>query len=193
MKSITKTGVVAALVLASIPAAHAAPVTYKLDPEHTFPSLEFDHMGVSTWRGRFNETSGTVTIDREAKAGSVDVTVKAASIDFGLASMHEHAATSDWLDFAKHPTATYKGTIAFEGEQPMYVDGKLTFRGVEKPLRLVVLRFNCIKHPMDAKIEICGADAEARLHWADFGMKRYGDKNSDLVTLRISAEGQRPL
>ena len=183
----------AALAVTLVPAAQAAPVTYKLDPEHTFPSIEFDHMGVSTWRGKFNETSGTVVLDREAKTGTVDVTVKTDSIDFGLASMHEHAATADWLDFATHPTATYKGTITFEGDTPMFVDGKLAFRGIEKPLRLAILRFSCIPHPMDAKIEICGGDAEARLHWADFGMKRYGDANSDVVTLRIQAEGHRKL
>ena len=176
----------------ALPAA-AAPVTYELDPEHTFPSVEFDHMGVSTWRGKFNETSGTVTIDREAKTGSVDVTVKTASLDFGLASMHEHAQTADWVDFAAHPTATYQGAMKFEGDQLMFIDGELTFRGIKKPLRLVIVRFNCVAHPLDAKTEICGGDAEARLNWSDFGMKRHDGKNSDLVTLRIQAEAQRKL
>ena len=167
----------------------AEPVTYVLDPSHTFPSLEFDHMGVSTWRGKFNESSGTVVLDRAAKSGTVDVTVKTASLDFGLDAMHEYAAKADWVDFSRYPTATYRGTIAFEGDQPKSIAGTLTFRGVEKKVDLALERFSCVPHPMEPKTEICGGDATASLHWSDFGMKRYGDENSDRVTLRIQAEG----
>src|SRR3546814_15477438 len=67
----------------SLPAA-AAPVTYDIDPSHTYPSFEADHMGgLSTWRGKFNQTSGVIVLDREARSGTIDVTVQIASIDFG--------------------------------------------------------------------------------------------------------------
>ena len=63
--------------------AHAGD-TYQLDPNHTFPSFEADHRGgLSTWRGKFTKTTGTVTIDRAAKAGSVDVTIDPASVQTG--------------------------------------------------------------------------------------------------------------
>ncbi|MGO4776415.1 YceI family protein, partial [Lysobacter sp. 2RAB21] len=39
-------------------AAAAAPVTYKIDPSHTYPSFDADHMGLSTWRGKFNKSEG---------------------------------------------------------------------------------------------------------------------------------------
>ena len=42
--------------------AIAAPVTYNVDPNHTFPAFEADHMGgLSFWRGKFNSSSGTIT------------------------------------------------------------------------------------------------------------------------------------
>ena len=63
--------------------ALGAPVRYKIDPAHTSPSLEFPHMGISVWRGKFTSTRGTVVLDREARSGTVDVTIEAASIDFG--------------------------------------------------------------------------------------------------------------
>ena len=67
--------------------ASAASVTYNLDPTHTYPSFAADHMGgVSTWRGKFTKSSGVVTLDREAKTGSVDVKIDPASIDFGNSS-----------------------------------------------------------------------------------------------------------
>ena len=46
----------------------AAPVVYELDPQHTFPSIEFSHMDISIWRGKFDRTSGTVTLDRQARS-----------------------------------------------------------------------------------------------------------------------------
>jgi polyisoprenoid-binding protein YceI len=59
----------AALVGAS---AFAAPVTYTLDPAHTYPSFSADHFGgLSVWRGKFNTTSGKVVYDKDAKSGSI--------------------------------------------------------------------------------------------------------------------------
>jgi len=48
----------AAAVLFAATAAQAAPVTYNVDPTHTYPSFEADHMGISTWRGKFDRSSG---------------------------------------------------------------------------------------------------------------------------------------
>ena len=72
-------------------AALAAPVTYNVDPEHTFPSFEADHFGgMSVWRGKFNQNSGTIVLDREAKTGTVDITIDTASVDFGLDNLNTH-------------------------------------------------------------------------------------------------------
>ena len=50
-------------------AAFAAPVTYNVDPEHTYPSFEADHFGgMSVWRGKFNQNNGT----RRARPRSAD-------------------------------------------------------------------------------------------------------------------------
>ncbi len=42
-----------ALLLAAV-ATGAAPIAYTIDPSHTFPSFEADHMCISVWRGKFN-------------------------------------------------------------------------------------------------------------------------------------------
>ena len=98
------------LVLASVAAlatasAFAAPVTYVLDPRHTYPSFEADHMGgLSIWRGKFTDTTGKVVYDKEAKSGAIDITVKINSIAFGLAKLDEHAKSPEIFDAAKYPT-----------------------------------------------------------------------------------------
>ena len=77
--------VLASLAALLTAAAFAAPVTYVLDPNHTYPSFAADHMGgLSVWRGKFTDTSGKVVYDKDAKSGSIEVTVNMNSVDFGL-------------------------------------------------------------------------------------------------------------
>lgn len=84
--------------------ASASTVTYNLDPTHTYPSFEADHMGgLSTWRGKFDKTSGVVTLDRAAKAGSIDVKMDPASIDFGNAKLNEHVKSAEMFEVARFP------------------------------------------------------------------------------------------
>jgi polyisoprenoid-binding protein YceI len=168
----------------------AAADTYTIDPNHTYPSLEFAHMGLSIWRGKFNRTSGKVTLDRVAHKGHVEIQVDTASIDFGLDSMYEHARGADWLDFEKYPSMTFTGAVGFEGDVPASVDGQLTLRGVTRPLRLKINSFNCIDHPYYKK-EVCGADAEGELNRADFGMTQYAEGEAGKVRLRIQVEAMK--
>jgi polyisoprenoid-binding protein YceI len=171
--------------------AIAAPVTYNLDPNHTYPSFAADHFGgVSIWRGKFTKSSGVVTLDREAKTGTVDVTVDASTIDTGDAALDKHVKTAEFLDVEKFPTATYKGTsIRFEGDTPVEVIGTFTLHGVTKPLNLKLDSFKCFVNPM-LKREVCGAEASAQFDRADYGMDwgvKYGFKT--LTQLQIQVEG----
>ena len=63
--------------LAQSPPRCAAPVKYEVDTKHTHPSFEADHFGgMSVWRGKFNKaTGGKIVLDREAKTGTVDITI----------------------------------------------------------------------------------------------------------------------
>lgn len=163
------------VALAAVGASSAfAADTYNIDPNHTYPSFEADHFGgLSHWRGKFNKTSGTITLDRAAKTGSLDITIDANSLDFGHAKMNDHAKGPDMFDVAKFPTATYKAkSIKFHGDQPAEVDGELTLHGVTKPVKLTINQFKCIEHPM-LKREVCGADASATFNRGDFGVS-YG-------------------
>lgn len=182
---------VAALSAVAATAAFAAPATYQLDPTHTYPSFEADHMGgLSKWRGKFDKSSGTFTLDREAKKGSIDVTVQTDSISFGLPKMDEHAKSAEMFDVAKFPTASFKSTdIKFKGDVPTEAVGQLTLHGVTKPATLKIDAFKCMPHPM-LKREVCGADAELTFNRADFGIdfgKAYGFNME--TKLKIQAEG----
>jgi len=171
-------------------AAAAAPVTYEIDPQHTYPSFEADHMGgMSVWRGKINSSAGKIVLDKQAGTGTVDVTMDMKTIDFGIDALNAHAQTPDLFDTAKYPTATYTGKLVkFQNGAPTEVDGTLTLHGVSKPVTLKINSFLCKDHPMKKK-EFCGADASATLNRDDFGVdfgKQMGFKMA--VTLRIQIE-----
>lgn len=156
---------------------HAAQAAeYTIDPSHTFPSFEADHMGgLSKWRGKIKKSEGTVSFDAAAKKGKVDVTMKMDSIDFGFDKMNQHAIGADIFDVAKYPTAKFvSDSFEFKGDRLVSIPGKLTLKGVTKPVTLTVTEFMCKEHPF-VKREVCGADAVATINRADFGVD-YGLK-----------------
>jgi polyisoprenoid-binding protein YceI len=183
--------VLASLVTLISTTSFATPVTYDLDPRHTYPSFAADHMGgLSIWRGKFTDTSGKVVFDKDAQSGTIEVTVNMNSVDFGLAKLDEHAKSPEIFDASRFPTATYSGTFTqWSGSTPTEAQGTLTLHGVSKPLTLKINSFMCKPNPTTKK-EICGADASATLNRSDFGITwgdAYGFKM--WVKLEIQVEG----
>ena len=179
------------LLIMSATSATAASTTYNVDPDHTHPSFEVDHFGgLSTWRGTFKKTTGTVEIDAVAKTGTVDVVIDTATVDFAHDKLNAHVSSPEMLDVVKSPTAEYKGKfVEFANGAPKTVSGELTLHGVTKPVTLTINSFKCFEHPM-LKKQVCGADASGTFNRADFGVnygQQYGFKQD--VLLRIQVEG----
>jgi polyisoprenoid-binding protein YceI len=171
-------------------AVQATPANYTLDPSHTYPSFEADHMGgLSVWRGKINKNSGTVMVDREEGFGIVNVDIDLGSIDFGQDQLNKWAQGKDFFDLAQYPKASYKGKLtSFVNGAPTEAKGELTLHGVTKPLNLKINSFKCIPHPM-LKRELCGADALAVFQRDQYGLTAGKDWGFNMdVTLRIQVE-----
>ena len=171
-------------------AVTGAPVTYNVDPNHTYPAFEADHMGgFSVWRGKVNSTMGTIVLDKEAETGTVEITIDMTSLDMGHDRMNEHAMSDEMLDVQKFPNATYSGTLVkFVDGNPTAVDGTLTLHGVTQPVNLELNSFRCMIHPR-SEMEVCGADASGTFNRDDFDVD-YGKTGGFLmyINLLISIE-----
>jgi len=178
-----------ALVAAALAApALAAPETYVIDGSHTFPRFEYSHFGYSTQLSRFDKTTGKIVLDRAAKKGSVDVVIDMKSVNTGSALFNEHIQGPDFLDTAKHPTATFKSTaVRFDGDKPAAIDGNLTVKGITKPVTLTVTSFQCMPHPI-LKKDACGANATTKVKRTDFNAGKYAPNVGDELTLTIAVE-----
>lgn len=168
-----KRNAIAVLLLSSLPLAVHAADSYTIDPSHTYTHFSVSHLGFSTMQGRFDKSSGKVTLDRSAKNGSVNLEIESASISTGFAKRDDHLRSPDFFNTAEFPKISYKSnTIKFNGDIPSSVEGSLTMIGVTKPVTLTIDAFKCGTNPMNKK-ELCGAAASAQIKRSDFGMK-YG-------------------
>ena len=177
--------------------ASASPSTYNIDPNHTHPMFEADHLGgVSIWRGLFKKTSGTIVLDSAAHTGSLDVAVDMTSVDFGNDELSDVAVNSSAppiFEARKYPMAYYQGTLGdFVNGSPTTASGMLTLHGVTKPIVLAISSFKCVDDKPSPKQQLCGADAFCVFNRADFGItvgQKYGFNMR--VTLRIQVEAIR--
>lgn len=174
--------------------AFAKPVTYVCDPAHTHPSFAADHLGgLSVWRGMFTRTRCTIVMNRQARTGTVHVTVETASDDFGNRQLDKDARTiPTLLDTARYPIARYVGRLAdFVHGSPTRVIGRFTLHGVTRPLTLTIRHFECKEIPMFHQYR-CGADAISEFDRAKYGMtfgKAFGFQM--WVRLKIQVEAVR--
>ncbi len=188
MQKFTKLAAVFAFAAAAAAPALAAPETFVVDGTHTFPRFSYSHFGYSTQVSRFNKTTGKVVLDKAAKTGAVDVEIDTKSVDTGYDTFNEHIQGEDFLDTAKFPTATFKSTkVVFEGDKPAAIEGKLTLKGITKPVTLKVTSFQAMPHPM-LKKDAVGANATTTVKRSDFNMGKYAPYVGDDVTIDIAIE-----
>ena len=176
-----------ALTFITVPAL-AAPESYALDANHTFPRFSYSHFGYSTQLSRFDKTTGKVVFDKEAKTGSVDIAIDTTSVSTGSPTFDEHIQAADFLDTAKYPTATFKSTkVVFDGDKPTKIEGNLTIKGVTKPVTLTVTSFQAKSHPIMKKDAI-GANAYTLIKRSDFNAGKYAPNVGDEVRIDIAIE-----
>ena len=188
MNKFVKLSAVLALATVVSAPAFAAPETYVIDGSHTFPRFSYSHFGLSKQLSRFDKTSGTIVLDKEAKTGSVDIVIDTTSVDTGFPVFNGHIQGADFLDTTAFPTATFKSTkVVFKGDAPTEVQGDLTIKGVTKPVTLTVTSFVAMPHPMLQKDAI-GANATTVIKRTDFNAGKYAPNVGDDVTIDIAVE-----
>ncbi len=184
----------AMIALSAALGAHAAiadEAAYRIDPEHTFTAFEYMHWGLSLQRSRFNKQSGTVTLDLDAKSGSVDLLIDTASVATGSDEFDKTLASNSFFDTATYPTMHFKSTaMEFDGDQLVRVAGDLTIRDVTKPVTLEISHFACRFMVLYLK-HACGANGSAKILRSDFGLGRYAPFVADEVNLYFSVEAIR--
>ena len=160
------------LGLAVVAGPAGAEDVYNIDPIHSQPMYEIQHMkGISVQHGSFGKLTGKVTLDHAAKKGTIDVTIDTSTIRSHDARLDTILKGEDYFNVAKYPAMTFKSSdLKFDGDNVVGAEGELTMIGVTKPVTLKMTRFICGENPFNKK-PVCGGEATATIKRSDWGMK----------------------
>ncbi|KQZ59471.1 MULTISPECIES: YceI family protein [unclassified Lysobacter] len=181
------------LAFAFAGAAAAAPLTYKIDANHTDVVASWSHFGFSNPIAHFGQVDGSITYDpAKPSSSSVEVTIPLAGLNSHVAAFDEHLRSEDFFDAAKYPAITFKSTqVEAAGDKKLKVSGDLTVHGVTKPVVLDVTINKVGEQPL-AKRAAAGFDASTTIKRSDFGIAKYVPNVSDEVTIHITTEAIVP-
>lgn len=126
---------------------------WQIDPSHTSVSVSAKHMMFSTVHGRFGGATGTIDFDpAKPEAGSIQLSIPAASVNTGDEKRDGHLRSADFLDAEKFPAITFTSTkVTAKGSDSFKVDGDLTIRGVTKPATIDVQLAGIVEDPRAGK------------------------------------------
>ena len=183
----------AALATAGMSLAAAAPVTYKMDPNHTSVTASWSHFGFSNPIANFNQADGAIVYDADnVGQSSVNVTIPLAGLDSNVEAFNEHLLSAEIFDAEKFPVITFKSSkVEAAGDKKLRVFGDLTLHGVTRPVVLDTTINKIGEQPM-AKRAAAGFDATTTIKRSDFGLGLYAPNVSDEVIIRITTEAVVP-
>lgn len=173
--------------------AAAAPVSYRIDADHTDVIASWSHLGFSNPVAHFGQVDGTIIYDAaNVGASSVEVTIPLAGLDSHVAALDRHLRSAELFDAGKYPVIAFKSRrVEAVGKGRLRVTGDLTVKGVTRTAVLDVTLNKVGEHPM-AKRQAIGFDAATSLKRSDFGIAYAVPAVSDEVRIRITTEAMVP-
>ena len=169
-------------------AAVQAADDYAIDDMHTAVTFKISHLGLSWTHGRFNDVSGTFTIDAADPAKSAfAVTIKTESVDTNNKKRDGHLQSPDFFNVKQYPAITFKSTSVKAIDGGLEVTGDFTLHGVTKPLTFALKGGAKAEFPKG--VQRTGYSAELKIKRADFGMDKLAPAVGDDVYIAISFEG----
>ncbi len=178
-----------ALVLSLGFATLDAADVYTVDKSHSAALFKVKHVGVSYTHGRFNDVSGTITIDAaNPSASKVEIVIQAGSVDTHDEKRDAHLANPDFFDAKQFPKLTFTSTAFKKIDERTYeVAGDFTLHGVTKSLTLTVLKIGEGKDPWGGYR--IGFESTFTIKRSDFGMTKMLEAAGDEVVVTFATEG----
>ncbi len=165
--------------------------TWAIDPTHSTIGFTVRHLMVSKVRGRFQDFSGSITVD-ESGVTAISADIDVASITTDNAQRDGHLKTADFFEVEKFPTATFRSTSVAPKGDGYVLTGDFTLHGVTKPVELTV-EYNGVNAGM-GNGPVAGFEATTTINRRDFGisidmpLEGGGAVVGDKITLNLDIE-----
>jgi len=168
------------------------PGTYQIDPQHTSVLFKINHMGMSTFVGRFNSAEAALEFDpAHMENASLSAVINIASIDVNNAELKQTLLGTSWFAAERYPQAMFKTTsVQVIDQSRARFTGNLTLHGVTAPIVLEVT-FNGGGENMLTGRYTIGFTATTRFNRSQFGMDYLIPAIGDEVNVEVFAEFQK--
>lgn len=165
---------------------------YKLDKSHATLLFKVQHLGLSTYVGRFNSVAASLEFDPEDIASAkLEAIVDMTSLDINDRELGKDLMGRKWLRTESYPQAIFKTiSVMPVADNSFEFIGELDWRGVRKPISLQVIFHGGANNILTGKYTL-GFTATGSFKRSDFGMKSYIPLVGDQITIEAYAEFQR--
>lgn len=179
------------LAVAIAAGAPALASSYDIDTAHSTVLFKIRHLGVADFYGRFNGVSGTFTFDpAEPTKGSIDISVKADSVDTDNEKRDQHLMSPDFFNAKQFPVITFKSeSVKKVGDKKFEVTGTLNLHGVSKKVTAAVDYIGAGDDPWGGYR--AGFEARVSIKRSDFGITFMPGGLGENVDLIVALEGKR--
>lgn len=168
--------------------------SYQLDQTHVAVLFKINHMGLSTFVGRFNKVDAALEFDpNNIAAAKLSAVIDVASIDVNNPDLEETLRGSSWFDTEKYPQAFFKTTnVSLLDQNSAVFAGELTLHGVTAPINLTVT-FNGAANNMLTGFYTLGFSATSTFNRSAFGVDYLIPAIGDAVAVEVFAEFQKKI
>lgn len=168
------------------------PGSYQIDPQHTSVLFKINHMGMSTFVGRFNSSDASLEFDpAHMENAKLSAVINIASIDVNNKDLEETLRGSSWFDTEKYPQALFETTsVQLVDQTHAKFTGNLKLHGVSAPIVLDVA-FNGGGENMLTGRYTIGFTATTHFKRSQFGIDYLVPAVADEVNVEVFAEFQK--
>ena len=162
---------------------------YPIDANHSTVGFSVSIMdGLSRVSGKF--TDFTVTLNNDEKditKSSVNVVIKAASINTGIPARDTDLRSAEFFEVEKYPEITFQSKRIEKKGKQLFAVGTFTMHGVSKEITLPFQITGVSKDPASKKMNL-GYSARMVLNRRDFGINWTHPKVPNFVGDNVEIE-----
>lgn len=169
---------------ASVPAGD-----YALDTKHASILFKINHLGYSSYVGRFERFDASLSGDpANPESATVTASVDMTSLNIANPEFAAELMGPDWLDAGAFPVATFKTYgLKVTGVNEADISGDLTLKGKTQSV-IIKARLNGSAYDRLRGADVVGFSATLPINRAAFGIDKYSGLITDDVLIEIEAE-----
>jgi polyisoprenoid-binding protein YceI len=162
---------------------------YSLDASHATLLFKIQHLGLSTYVGRFNQFDASLEFDpQNIAAARLSAIIEIDSLDINDSDLKDDLMGRAWFRQSEFPQAKFvSSTVRPISDTEFEFSGVLDWRGEQKPISVTATFHGGASNILTGKYTL-GFSAKGAFSRSDFGMDKFVPLVGDQVTIEAYAE-----